>query len=191
MSRAAAQVIAAVLALAMHWAASAQSSPPPPTVSGSYHCLWWSEAQMENFDPNAPPPKKTEVVIKKWEYSDPVGVPHPDVVDLVIEIKNTGQSPAAQVVAEISGQWRVGPLASERKANWGPRKALKTWKVDEIAAGQTASVRIPIDLASRMSELRAKKAWPWEFRASLVVRSEDSQKALVSREFSLPIHPGD
>jgi len=146
---------------------------------------------MENLDPNSPPPKKTEVVIKKWEYSDPVGVPHPDVVDLVVEIKNSGQAPASQVVAEISGQWRVGSLASERKASWGSRTVLKTWKVDEIAAGQTVSARIPIDLASRMSDLRAKKAWPWAFRASVAVRYADSERPVVSHEFSLPIQPGD
>ena len=186
-----AQVIAAGLALAMYWTAGAQSGPPPLAVSATYRCLWWSEAQMENFDPNSPPPKKTEVVIKKWEYSDPVGVPHPDVVDLVVEIKNGATSPASQVLVEISGQWRVGPLTAERKASWGPRMPLKTWKVDEIAPGQTASARIPIDLASRMSELRAKRAWPWTFRASLIVRSEGSEKAPISREFSLPIQPGD
>ena len=186
-----AQVIAAGLAFAMYWTAGAQSGPPPLAVSATYRCLWWSEAQMENFDPNSPPPKKTEVVIKKWEYSDPVGMPHPDVVDLVVEVKNDGRSTASHVVAEISGQWRVGPLASERKASWGPRMPLKTWQVDEIAPGQTASARIPIDLASRMSELGAKKTWPWTFRASVVVRRADSTEPVVSRAFSLPIQPGD
>lgn len=186
-----ARVIAASLTLALYWGTGAESGSPTLTVSGSYRCLWWSEAQMENFEPNSPPPKQTEVVIKKWEYSDPVGVPHPDVVDLVVEMKNSGPSPASRMLVEISGQWRVGPLASERKASWGSPMPLKTWKVDEIAPGQTVSARIPIDLTSRMSQLRAKKAWPWAFRASVVVRNADQDRPVISREFSLPIQPGD
>ena len=180
-----------VLVCALHWAASAQSSSTALTATGSFHCLWWAEAEMENLDPNSPPPKNTDVVIQKWEYSDPVGVPHPDVVDLVLEIRNTSDAPSLPLIAEVSGQWRTGPISSERKAAWGTREPIKSLKLDAIPPGKAASVRVPIDIAGRMSELRAKKAWPWRFRALLTVRDAGSNKTLLSREFSLPIQPGD
>ena len=190
MRRRIAFAVATLLVFALHWA-NAQSSSPTLMASGSFHCLWWSEAQMENLDPNSPPPKNTDVVIQKWEYSDPVGVPHPDVVDLVLEIRNMNEAPSPTLVAEISGQWRTGPISSEGKAAWGTRQPVKSLRLDAIPPGKAASVRIPIDIAGRVSELRAKKAWPWRFRALLTVRDAGSNKALLSREFSLPIHPGD
>ena len=183
--------VAAVIVFALDWAATAQSIQPILTATGSFHCLWWSEAQMENLDPNSPPPKNTDVVIQRWEYSDPVGVPHPDVVDLVMEIRNRNDAPSPQLVAEISGQWLTGSISSERKAAWGAREPIKTLKVDAIAPGQAAVVRVPIDIAGRMSKLHGKKAWPWRFRASLTVRDAGSSKPLLSREFSLHIQPGN
>src|SRR5438874_12821838 len=68
--------------------ALAQAAAPGPTLTAHFECLWWSEAQMAQFDPNHPPAKATRVALKIWEYSDPVGVPHPDVVELVAEIRN-------------------------------------------------------------------------------------------------------
>jgi hypothetical protein len=57
-----------------------------PSVAASYECLWWAPAQMVDLDPNKPPPKATPTPLSRWEYSDPVGVPHPDVVTLVVHI---------------------------------------------------------------------------------------------------------
>jgi hypothetical protein len=57
-----------------------------PSIKAHYECLWWSESQMEDLDPNAPPPKKTVTLLDHWEYSDPVGVPHPEIVTLVAYI---------------------------------------------------------------------------------------------------------
>lgn len=113
-------IFAVILACTIQSEASAPSASSTLTANASFHCLWWSEAEMENLDPNSPPPKRTDVMIKKWEYSDPVGIPHPDVVDLVMEIRNKGQSQSPQLVADISGQWRIGPIASQRKAVWAP-----------------------------------------------------------------------
>src|SRR5262245_8658291 len=70
--------------------ASQTAAPPALRADVAFACLWWSEAQMEGLNPNAPPPKRTEVRITKWEYSDPVGVPHPDVVDVVVILANGG-----------------------------------------------------------------------------------------------------
>ena len=57
-----------------------------PPLKVSFHCLWWSAAQMHNLDIEKPPPKETDVELKKWEYSDPVGVPNPDEITLVAEV---------------------------------------------------------------------------------------------------------
>ncbi len=68
----------------------------PPVIH--FECLWWSLAQQEHFNPNAPPTKSTLVRLTKWEYSDPVGVPHPDTVDGVIQYKTQpSQSPRAEL----------------------------------------------------------------------------------------------
>ena len=56
------------------------------SVSGHYECLWWSESQMEGLDPNRPPNKETVTVIDRWEYSDPIAVPHPDIITLAAYI---------------------------------------------------------------------------------------------------------
>lgn len=55
-------------------------------ISAHFECKWWSEDQMENLDPDHPPSKDTTVRLQKWEYSDPIGVPHPDTVSLIVEI---------------------------------------------------------------------------------------------------------
>jgi len=66
-------------AFLVHGAAHAATS-----VAASYECLWWAPAQMVDLDPNKPPPKATPTPLSRWEYSDPVGVPHPDIVTLVV-----------------------------------------------------------------------------------------------------------
>src|SRR6266568_1294352 len=48
---------------------------------GNFEAIWWSPQQMENLDPSNPPPKNTRVTLSNWEYSGPVGGPHPDTVD--------------------------------------------------------------------------------------------------------------
>lgn len=71
-----------------------------PAVNAFYECVWWSADQMQDFDPNNPPLKSTRIQIKRWEYSDPVGVPHPDVVTLVVQVATLD---ATKV--EVRTQW--------------------------------------------------------------------------------------
>src|ERR1035438_1215330 len=70
---------------------ASQPAKPELAVEVSFSCLWWSEAQMEGLNPNAPPPKETETKLTKWEYSDPIGVPHPDVFDIAVALNNKGK----------------------------------------------------------------------------------------------------
>jgi len=181
----------AVLSIVLFGGVRAEPVPPSLAADIIFRCLWWSETQMEQFDPNAPPPKTTEVTIQKWEYTDPVGVPHPDVVDVVIELKNEGTSAASGIVTEIAGQWRIGPLKSEKNAIWSSFKSLKTWQAANIAPGNSATFRIPIDIATSISELEKKGSWPWMFRVLLTVRAFGFDKPLLIRKANLPIRPGD
>jgi hypothetical protein len=146
---------------------------------------------MERVDPNSPPPKTTEVTIHKWEYTDPVGVPHPDSVDVVVELKNAGAASVTGVVAEIAGQWRIGPMKSRAKAVWSGLKPLQTWQSLTLTPGKPTVLRVPVDLATHISELEKKGSWPWVFRALLTIRAVGVDKPLLTREVDLPIRPGD
>jgi hypothetical protein len=146
---------------------------------------------MERFDPNSPPPKTSDVVIRKWEYSDPVGVPHPDIVEVVVEIKNEGSAPASGMVAEVTGRWRVGPSKAEKRAVWGLRQVLKRWEVGTIPEGQSATFGIPVDVANQISAAEKKGLWPWTFHALLTVRMPGLQNPVLVQEATFPIRPGD
>jgi hypothetical protein len=165
--------------------------PSGLTAEVEFRCLWWSTAQMENFDPNNPPPKATEVAIERWEYSDPVGVPHPDIVDVVVTLKSNGGGGKGAVSATLSGQWRVGPIKDASSADWTPLQALKSWESVAIGEASSGVLRLPIDVAGRISALEKTGAWPWAFRAVLTVAPERSNARLIRREVELPIVLGD
>jgi hypothetical protein len=169
----------------------AKQAPAQVSAELDFRCLWWSEAQMERFDPNFPPPKNTEITIRKWEYSDPVGVPHPDIFDVVIQIKNNSDSRVSDILGEVSGQWRVGPMKAEEKAAWGERETIYTSERMLLDSARSAVFRVPVKIASRMAELERKGLWPWAFRAILTVRTASIDKPLLVREVELPIRPAD
>ena len=82
------------------------------TASIAFECLWWSSDQMIGLDPNRPPPKATKVRLEKWEYSDPVGVPHPESIDIVIEIDAGAE--AVRKTMEVSVRWKVKKWLSSK-----------------------------------------------------------------------------
>ena len=57
--------------------------------------------------------------------------------------------------------------------------------------GKPVMLRAPVNVADRMSELEAKRLWPWSFRVALVVRPTGLKERLLVRERELPIIPGD
>ena len=171
--------------------AHAEQLPQRLSADVTFRCLWWSEAQMEGFDPNSPPPKTTEVTIHKWEYTDPVGVPHPDSVDVVVALTNEGTASVTGVAAAIAGQWRIGPIKSGARAVWSRSKPLQTWQSLTVTPGKPTVLRVPIDIAARISALEKQGSWPWMFRALLTVRAVGVDKPLLNREVDLPIRLGD
>lgn len=153
-------------------------APAQVTADLSFRCLWWSEAQMNGLNPNNPPPKTHEVTIKKWEYSDPIGVPHPDTVDLVAAIRNAPKGATAEVLV----RWKQGPIERANRAVWGAWQPLRT-------APAAAEVRYKIDLKGKTESPQYRARWPFAMEARLIVRSGGKQ--LLIKSISLPIQPGD
>lgn len=157
----------------------------------TFRCLWWSEDQMEGLNPNSPPPKRTEVTIQKWEYTDPVGTPHPDTIDVVVALIADGSTPVTGVSADVSGQWRIGPANSPKNATWSEQRSLQKWQGLTITPGTATVLRVPVNVAGRISELEAKHKWPWGFRVALTVQSTGAAEPVLMRDMELPIRPGD
>jgi hypothetical protein len=155
------------------------------SAQASFLCKWWSEDQMNGLDPNKPPPQNTEIPIQKWEYSDPVGTPHPDVVDFVVEIRNESDAAVTALSVEIEGQWKVGPFAKETLAKWGAAVKLKSVEASSVASHQVEKVRVPINVAAKMAELKNSRGWPYAFRGKAAVIKDGSTVATAERELTI------
>ncbi|HTD54587.1 MAG TPA: hypothetical protein VK670_04350 [Silvibacterium sp.] len=182
-----------LLGLAACFAQPAGKDAPARVSAGiEFRCLWWSEAQMEGLNPNAPPPKTTDVQIKKWEYSDPVGVPHPDVVDIVVNLKNNTAQTLSGLEVDVSGQWMTGLMSKRAEATWADPIILKTVHDVSLAPGSTENFRVPVDLRTKMTTLEQVQKWPYTVRAIVKVNAPGSGRAaLVIVKAELPITPGD
>lgn len=162
---------------------------PEITVAGTFEAMWWSTQQMENIDPNNPPPKGTRVMLTKWEYSDPVGVPHPDTVDFVATIRNAQGRAPITINPKVQVQWMEGSIKDRGTAAWAAPLEREGGGLIVVEGGQTQQLRVPIDLAAKMKTMEAAGRWPWQLRVNLMLLSDNRQVAQVSRE--LPITPGD
>jgi hypothetical protein len=160
--------------------AGAQTGTPGVTAQIEFACVWWSEAQMNGLNPNSPPPKRTEVRIKQWEYSDPVGVPHPDVVDAVLLLG--GAWAGAEV--EFTLQWKIGRYGKPGIAVWGPVKPVRTM-------AEAQEVRLPVDLKAMMDALDKQNRWPFALRVSAVVKRQGTAAPLAQAMAEFPIRQGD
>jgi len=96
---------------------------PPVTIRAHYECLWWADNQMEGLRSDSPLPKTTRVKLDRWEYSDPVGVPNPDEVILVLALS----APSARTLNlsvrpsfRIRGAWRAGTALAGRTVSLEP-----------------------------------------------------------------------
>ena len=146
---------------------------------------------MEGLNPNAPPPKNTETRIDKWEYSDPIGVPHPDSIVVVVSLKNAAQQPASDVTVEIAHRWQKGPLTGKGHRAWTDSAPLKQVEHVGLAPGASQTIRVPLDLKHEMDVLSTQKQWPYALDISVGVRGQNAQAATVVAKAELPITPGD
>jgi hypothetical protein len=185
---------AAVCLLILETMACTNKSPAEAlklSSSVSFQCLWWSPDQMNGLDPNSPPSKTTAVTIQKWEYSDPISVPHPDVLNVVVQITNESGVPAADTVVEISGLWKVGPFKNERLADWSTPVLLEKAGPFALAAHETKIVRASVNLAQKMTELQKAANWPYGLRVNVTLTRLGSSSPIGVSQAELPIIAGD
>jgi hypothetical protein len=184
-------LIPLVAAAAVLYTGSCNAADPALHADLSFACKWWSAAQMEGLNPNAPPPKNTEVKIKKWEYSDPIGVPHPDVIEAVLALKNSGSEEITALEIEITGQWQIGPLKTPARALWSGRTLLKKFQGITVGPSGTQTLRAPVDLKTKMDTLYKQGKWPHMLRITATVRRPGMAAAIASSQADLPILPAD
>jgi hypothetical protein len=152
---------------------------------------WWSATQMEGLDPNNPPPKNTEVELARWEYSDPVGVPHPDVVDVLVTVENRNTVPVSALAVTAQGEWKIGPIGNESSANWGEPVVLRKADGVQVAGKSTQVIRMPVNLKQMMDSLEGKNEWPYMLRVGVTVSQTGRTESLASTQIDFPIRPGD
>lgn len=145
---------------------------------------------MNGLNPNSPPPKNTEVRIEKWEYSDPIGVPHPGVVDVVVDLLNEGDVRVSDLVVDVSAFWKTGPQKSKARARWNRRVSLRRFSAVSLEARGAQTLRAPVNVAEKMKRLAATRSWPWMLRVQVTI-STASGKLLRQTTADLPITPGD
>ncbi|MEP7361677.1 MAG: hypothetical protein ABI972_00340 [Acidobacteriota bacterium] len=172
------------VALATVCAGAQTGKPAGPVVQLEFRCLWWSEGQMAGLNPNSPPAKTTEVRIQQWEYSDPVGVPHPDVVDAVLLLPEAGAGGLAGVEVEFTVQWKIGRYGKRGTAVWGPIQPAR-----KMAAGM--EVRLPVNLKAKMDALDKQNRWPFALRVTAVVQRTGAAAPLGRARAEFPIRQGD
>lgn len=189
-------MVVAITALALTGGCASEppaQGPAAPSIAVQvrFTSLWWSKAQMEGLNPNAPPPKNTEVELTRWEYTDPIGVPHPDVVNAVVTLENRGTQRVADLIVKTDGDWKTGPRATEASASWGEGVVLAKTDHVEVPAGSTHSIRVPIDVKRMMDTLERQKKWPYALRVSVSVEQPGAKEPLARAQVEFPIRPGD
>ncbi len=144
---------------------------------------------MNGMDPNSPPPKQTRIVLKQWEYSDPIGVPHPDLVEVAINVKNGTGASLDGAVVEVEAQWLEGPQRRKEASLWTKRSAVGKPLYISLPPGGEQSLTVPIDIAGKMKALEPSHRWPWALRAFITVKG--GRSVIGSTQLELPITPGD
>ena len=186
-------VAASVMLGAGRCASPATEAPAAPTlaVHVQFTAMWWSEAQMEGLDPNDPPPKNTEVELTRWEYTDPVGVPHPDIVNILVTVENRGTKPVSDLTVTSEGEWKIGPLEDESHGRWGETVILGKADRLQVPAASTRTIRVPVNLKQMMDALRPQDQWPYVLRVDVSVEQPGVAESLAMAQIDFPIRPGN
>lgn len=162
-----------------------------------FECFWWSDVQMEGLDPNNPPPKLTSVTIDKWEYSDPIGVPHPDTIDAIVDVSSISAAtiPAFKLLARE--QWLVGSRGDSEGARWEDWKTVESSSAVDASSTVAGQLRFPIDVAKKMASLAERDQWPSTYRIEVrVIKASPTNDSAVASEMTsvvaeLPFSGGD
>lgn len=162
------------------------------SINTVFHASWWSPVQMENMDLDNPPTKNTDVIIDKWEYSDPVGVPHPDAVELAIELTTTDAGIDKVYVVAIQ-RWKIGSITKQASAQWTKNINLNIANPVKLVPGRTTKTLIKnIDLKKIQEESFKKRQWPWLMEIQLMIFHDSKHTQLLgTKTVSLPMIPAD
>jgi hypothetical protein len=185
--------------IAIVLASSCTSGPPTEerasaanlVVQVRFTTMWWSKAQMEGLNPNNPPPKNTEVELTRWEYTDPIGVPHPDTVDAIVSVDNRGTVSSPDLTATIEGEWNIGPLDDKSAAKWDAPTALAKTDRFQIRGGATHTIRVPVDLKAMMDRLERERRWPHALRITVAVDEVGGKPSVARTQVDFAIRRGD
>lgn len=194
MSRGAAvAVVAAVLVIGCQRPESASSADAAPAIAISFRGVWYSESEMRRLgqgetdvSPTAP------IELKAWEYTDPIGSPHPDIVEVAIAVTPAADAAAREVRVGLREQWLIGGAEGPSTATWQdplPPRQLDT--AVRLSPGTTTDVRMPVAIGDMVRSLGAADRYPWRLRVLVSLDDASSQQALAMAEGELPIIPGD
>lgn len=168
------------------------AATPKLSAKIEFRCLWWSAEQKRNFNPNQPPPKATEVVIDHWEYTDPVGVPHPDTVTLHASVRNNANIATGPVRIKAEIRWKIGPQLKPAAAQWEPRPVfVASLDSAPITPGEQVAMQAPIAIQSKMNSLDKRDWWPHEMEVILTGTDLRTGRTLFREVRPFRIQPGD
>lgn len=175
------------------WAAlGAFGQPPKLAATIEFRCLWWSAEQQSNFNPNQPPPKTTEVVIDRWEYTDPVGVPHPDTVSVHVFVRNHADVATGPVRVRTEVRWKTGPQSNPKAAQWEPRSVfLASLDTAPVAGGEQVAIQVPVLIQAKMTSLEKRDWWPHELEVVATGTDLRTGRTLFREVRPFRIQPGD
>lgn len=129
------------------------------------------------------------MALKQWEYSDPIGVPHPDSVDVVIDVKNGSGAALDGAAVGVEAQWLEGPQRRKAASEWTMRSLVGKPIYVSLSPDGQQSLTVPIDLAAKMKALEPSRRWPWALRAFITVKQGGA--VIGSTQLELPMTPGD
>ncbi len=165
---------------------------PNPDLTVTFRGLWWSEEEMVRIPASKRPvPKTKEVVLTSWDASDPIGSPHPDVVDVAGEVSNPPAAPSNRVRILVSAQWKIGPPGGESSAQWKSPEAQPPSQTLSLGPGEHGMLRVPLGVAAKLKALAKSDRYAWNLRVKVDLVNVDSGAVLLSRQAELPIYPGD
>jgi hypothetical protein len=98
-------------------------------------------------------------------------VPHPEVVDLAIQIHNDSATALEGATVEVESQWLEGQQSRKASAVWRNRMPVGKPLTVRIPPNEKQTVTVPIDLAEKMKALGATNRWPWAVRTFVYVES--------------------
>jgi hypothetical protein len=185
--------LAVVLCIGCQRQQPSVSEEATPSVAVSFRGLWFSEDEMRRLGQGETAVSPTQdVELEAWEFTDPIGTPHPDVVNVIVRITSPSDAPPRDVRIGVREQWKTGSAEGESTAAWGdPLPERQLDGTSRLASGAITEVRLPVAVGNMVRTLGSKDRYPWRLRVLVELRDASSSRSLVTADKELPIIPGD